>query len=69
MVAYLQGGDLETLRLQLAEIALRTAVGVLELDTVKKIHVIGNAGLCLKPHPQRPSAPHLNHGYSFLTYE
>ena len=60
MVAYLQGGDLETLRLQLAEIALRTAVGVLESDAVQKIQVLGDAGACLKPHRQRPPVSILN---------
>ena len=54
-------GDLETITLQLlADTVLRTAGGVLEFDTVQKIHVLSDAGACLKSHPQWPLAPFLS---------
>ena len=37
-----------------ADIVLRTAGGVLESDTVQKIYVLGDAGMCLKSHAQWP---------------
>ena len=49
-------GDLETIRLLLAEIVLRTAGGVLEFDIVPKTQVLSDSGTYLKTHPQWPPA-------------
>ena len=35
----------------LADIILKMADGILDLNTVQKIQVLSDPGMCLKPHP------------------
>jgi len=35
----------------LADIIFKIADGTLDFDTVQKIQVLSDAGMCLKPHP------------------